>query len=265
MKEAIQYLLDRTLSNRPLITDEEQQILYDKKILVIGLSVGSQSTMSLVRSGIGNSYMLVDPDTVELKNLNRTPYFATDIGTKKVTALSKQLQAIDPYLQITTYDRIIDSSELRQLVQSSDLVLDAFDDFKQKVFLRQLAEEYKKPIITGFDIDKGALIIVERHDLGKVDNSVFFNKVTPERITQPASSIQEKIETFISVIGEENHTPAMLEAVRNIGTKYAGIPQLMIATNLMAASWTLAAIDTLLNKRSQSFRAYIDLESTIYR
>lgn len=257
-------LLMRTLSNRPLISEEEQLILYSKKIAVIGLSVGSQAAVTLVRSGIGREFILVDPDFIELKNLNRTPFFLQDVGKKKSLTLRNQLLQIDPHLSVTEFDRVVTTAELKKIVQDVDLVIDAFDDFKQKIQLRKLAAAHKTPIITGFDIDKGALVIVERNDRETVSREIFFNGIDETEITKPSSSIAEKIQTFISLIGEENHTAEMLEAVKNVGTKYAGIPQLMIATNLLAASWSIVAISIFLNKKSRSVRKYINLESMIY-
>jgi hypothetical protein len=259
-----EFLKMRTLSNRPLISEDEQLILYSKKIAIIGLSVGSQAATTLVRSGIGREFILVDPDVIELKNLNRTPFFLKDVGKKKSLTLRNQLLQIDPHLIITEFDRVVTAVELKKIVKNVDLVIDAFDDFKQKIQLRKLATAHKKPIITGFDIDKGVLVIIERNDLETVSRDIFFNGIDEAEITKPSTSITEKIKTFISLIGEENHTPEMLDAVRNVGTKYAGIPQLMIATNLLAASWSIAAISIILNKKSTSVRKYINLESAIY-
>src|SRR3989344_1429332 len=67
-----QYVLLRTARNRNIITEKDQLQLYNKRVAIIGLSVGSNITLSLLRSGVGNYFIVADRDVVEVTNFNRT-------------------------------------------------------------------------------------------------------------------------------------------------------------------------------------------------
>lgn len=60
---------------------------HDKSAIVIGLGgIGSWIALDLALLGIG-TLILIDPDTIESSNLNRTLYRLEDIGKKKTVAI----------------------------------------------------------------------------------------------------------------------------------------------------------------------------------
>lgn len=80
--------MDNTISD--IYTRQEgllQKDFKDESALVIGLGgIGSWVALNLALLGVG-TLVLVDPDTIEVSNLNRTLYKLSDLGRKKTEAI----------------------------------------------------------------------------------------------------------------------------------------------------------------------------------
>jgi molybdopterin/thiamine biosynthesis adenylyltransferase len=260
------YLDFRTFRNRDLITNKEQRDLYKKKILFIGMSVGSQALLTFVRTGIGNHYIIADADEIELHNLNRTNFFLDDLGQKKVNVVKKQIESIDPFINVKAIDEYITENNLENIVKGMDLIVDSFDNFGVKIMLRKIAKRMKIPVLSGFDISKGAMVISERYDCDKkLDVDFYLNGYSEKDIINSKSlSVEKKTNLFINIIGRKYHDSRMLSSVMRVGKDLSGYPQLAIATNLTSSLWTTAAIDILLNRVNKSVRVFLNLEKEIY-
>lgn len=94
--------------------------LSDTTLVILGVgAVGSWVATQLCQSGI-NRLVLVDNDTVEISNLNRSLYTQTDLGRYKVDALLQRLVSINPMLKGRLLrQRIADASELAGLLQDT--------------------------------------------------------------------------------------------------------------------------------------------------
>jgi sulfur carrier protein ThiS adenylyltransferase len=96
--------------------------------------LGSNAAVALVRAGVGK-LVLADFDVVEESNLNRQYYFQTDIGHKKVDALSRHLKSINPLVQVTGFDKQIFPSDVSHIFKNADLLIEAFDLAESKKWL----------------------------------------------------------------------------------------------------------------------------------
>jgi hypothetical protein len=261
-----EYLDFRTFRNRNIITHDEQVKVYNKKILFIGMSVGSQVLLSFVRTGIGNQILAADADKVELHNLNRTSFLIEHLNRKKVHVMGDQVFSIDPYVNYEAIDMFVDESNLNKLMFGVDLIVDCFDNFAVKIMLRKKAKKMKIPVLSGFDISKGAMVISERYDTEKNLNLDFFLNGHTEKELELTKDfdIRQKTELFIKIVGRKYHDKRMLSSVRAVGKTLTGYPQLSIATTLASSLWTAAALDILLGKVRKSVRVYLNLEKAIY-
>ena len=71
-------------------------------VAVCGLGgLGSNIAIALARAGIGK-LLLIDFDRVDITNLHRQQYKATQIGLYKSDALAENLLEIAPYTEIKT-------------------------------------------------------------------------------------------------------------------------------------------------------------------
>src|SRR5512147_2967096 len=78
--------------------------LRQSRVLVVGAGgLGSPAALYLAAAGIG-TLGIIDPDQVELSNLQRQILHATaDIGRPKVDSAREKLQRINPSVTVVTY------------------------------------------------------------------------------------------------------------------------------------------------------------------
>ncbi|WP_220040394.1 HesA/MoeB/ThiF family protein [Nonomuraea aridisoli] len=103
---------------------EPQLRLKNARVLVLGLGgTGSHVAWSLAASGVGRLH-LVDPDDVELSNLNRQIlYTEADVGRPKAEVAAERLRAVNSGIEITAEDaRVDDPAELGRLVDGCDVL-----------------------------------------------------------------------------------------------------------------------------------------------
>jgi molybdopterin/thiamine biosynthesis adenylyltransferase len=110
---------------------EPQERLKDARVLLVGVGgAGGFAAHGLVASGVGNLHC-VDPDVIELSNLNRQPlYREPDVGTAKIDVALRQLRSVNSDVVVTGERReLFTEHELGELVAggSYDLVLLAAD------------------------------------------------------------------------------------------------------------------------------------------
>lgn len=252
------YVSLRTIRHRNLLSRQEQNILYHKTIALAGLSVGSNVVEALIRYGIGNDYFLADSDTVSCSNFNRTLYTLDDIQNDKIDVVIKRINAIDPYIKVHAYTEGLNINNLENFISKADVVIDAFDNFTIKLALRKLAKSKKVPVVSGFDVEKGTLLIVERYDIEEnLDTEFYLNNYDIGQINK--GTLDERTQMFINIIGKKYHSKRMLESVQKVGTTLTGYPQLIIATFLTSSLFTLAVESILLKRNFPSTRKFYDL------
>jgi len=152
----------RTNRNRNKITAAEQSQLADKRVGIVGLSVGSALAISLAMERICGSLRLADFDTLELSNLNRIQTGVHHLGTPKTVAIARAIAEIDPYFQVELVHEGFTAENAEGFFDGLDLVSDACDQVKAKANLRWQAKQKGIPLIMETS-DRGMLDI-ERYD-----------------------------------------------------------------------------------------------------
>ena len=117
--------------------EKVQKAFQNSTVAICGLGgLGSNIAISLVRAGVGR-LILVDFDTVDVTNLNRQQYKACQLGMEKSQALRENLLEIAPYLEITAHTAKITPGNAGSLLESADVVCEAFDRADQKSMLTE--------------------------------------------------------------------------------------------------------------------------------
>lgn len=106
------------------------------RVAVVGVGgVGSWCAEALVRTGVG-SLLLVDPDAVDVSNLNRQlPAMASTIGRPKAQVLAERLRAVMPTVDV---EAVVDAYRCDAPVfdvSGFDAVVDAIDSVRDKARL----------------------------------------------------------------------------------------------------------------------------------
>ena len=104
-------------------------------IAVCGLGgLGSNIAITLARAGIGK-LLLIDFDRVDITNLHRQQYKASQIGLYKADALAENLLEISPYTEVKTVTAKITEENFADLLKGADVVCEAFDNAEAKAML----------------------------------------------------------------------------------------------------------------------------------
>ena len=104
-------------------------------VAVCGLGgLGSNIAIALARAGIGK-LILIDFDRVDITNLHRQQYKASQIGMYKTYALTDNLREINPYIELEMHTERITEDNAVKILQGADIVCEAFDDAECKAML----------------------------------------------------------------------------------------------------------------------------------
>lgn len=110
-------------------------------VAVCGLGgLGSNIAISLARAGIGK-LILVDFDRVDITNLHRQQYKASQVGEYKTRALSVCLKEIAPYIELETHTVRITEDNTTRLLEDADIICEAFDNPECKAMLVNIVLE----------------------------------------------------------------------------------------------------------------------------
>ncbi|MFA9477655.1 molybdopterin-synthase adenylyltransferase MoeB [Phycisphaerales bacterium AB-hyl4] len=134
----------------PEVTLEGQKKLKAASVLVIGSGgLGAPVSMYLAAAGIGRIGM-VDFDVVDESNLQRQILFDTkDVGTHKLTAARDRLTAINPNVQIDTYEARFSSDNALDIIKPYDVVIDGTDNFPTRYCTNDACVMLGKPNVYG--------------------------------------------------------------------------------------------------------------------
>lgn len=117
----------------PGVGAEGQARLRRARVLLVGAGgLGSPAALYLAAAGVGH-LGLVDPDRVALHNLQRQLLHATaDVGRPKVESARDRLRALDPRVDVATYDARLDASNALEILRGYDVVVDGSDNLRTR-------------------------------------------------------------------------------------------------------------------------------------
>ncbi len=237
--EVIDYATDFQKRNKGII---EESVLQERTVLIIGLgSGGSAIALDLVRCGVTN-LILIDFDEVSLSNLCRSVYDLHDVGKDKTDAIYQKLLSINPCANIELRKEDVFEmrrKELLEVIEKSDLIIEATDSVKTKVLINGLAHSLKPVFYPAV------------YDSGKGGDILF---------TLPGFPCYECV--FSSIIGEMKEEK---KADWDYTTDHAKpMPALICDIQVVVARTVKLALGILLGDREDSFIEKItELDSSI--
>jgi len=114
---------------------ELQEKFSKATVAICGLGgLGSNIAVALARAGIGK-LILIDYDRVDISNLHRQQYKATQVGMYKTEALKENLIEISPYVLLKTHIAKITEENFQELLAEADIICEAFDKAEAKAML----------------------------------------------------------------------------------------------------------------------------------
>ena len=100
------------------------------KVLMIGAGgLGAPLGLYLAAAGVGR-LGIVDFDVVDFNNLqSQITFTTTDVGRPKAQAAKERLAAMNPQIQIDTYETRLTSDNALDLFRDYDIIVDGTDNF----------------------------------------------------------------------------------------------------------------------------------------
>jgi molybdopterin/thiamine biosynthesis adenylyltransferase len=129
---------------------EGQERINQSHALVIGAGgLGSPALLYLAAAGVA-TITIVDPDTVDLTNLQRQIAHTTaSAGIAKVDSAKAAMRAINPHITVHARCEAATAASLAALVPQADVVLDCTDNFATRHAINAACVTYGKPLVSG--------------------------------------------------------------------------------------------------------------------
>ncbi len=130
----------------PEIGVDGQRRLKAGSVLCIGAGgLGSPAAMYLAAAGVG-TIGIVDFDVVDYSNLQRQIIHGTpDVGRSKLESAKDRLLAINPHVDVRTYETALSSKNALELFKPYDVILDGTDNFPTRYLVNDACVILGKP------------------------------------------------------------------------------------------------------------------------
>ncbi len=127
-----------------------QKKLFDGRVLIIGAGgLGSPIALYLAAAGVG-TIGLADADDVDLSNLQRQiAHHTKDIGIPKVLSAKEKMVAMNPDVQVNTYQTWVSAANIGELIADYDFIIDGTDNFAAKFLINDACVLGNKPYSHG--------------------------------------------------------------------------------------------------------------------
>jgi molybdopterin/thiamine biosynthesis adenylyltransferase len=254
----------RTNRNQYKITRQERDLLSEKRVGIIGLSVGQSIALTLSMERGYGELRLADFDELELSNLNRIRTGVHNLSVPKAVITAREIAEIDPFLRVKCFlDGLTEENMDDFFLEGGklDMLIDECDGLDMKILCRYKARELQIPVL--MDTSDRGMLDVERFDL-EPNRPVLHGTVEGVDLKGIKDLTNEqKVPIIFRMLGIENVSlkikASMLEVNQSINTW----PQLASSVALGGAVGADVCRRILLDEFHDSGRYYVDLEEII--
>ncbi|MDQ6613901.1 MAG: molybdopterin-synthase adenylyltransferase MoeB [Actinomycetota bacterium] len=134
----------------PEVDVKGQQKLLDSKVLLIGAGgLGSPAALYLAAAGVG-TLGIIDMDVVDASNLQRQILHNLDrVGERKVDSAKKTLTALNPDVNVVTYDVRLGADNVLPIFEGYDVIVDGTDNFPTRYLVNDASLKLDIPVVHG--------------------------------------------------------------------------------------------------------------------
>jgi len=127
-----------------------QQRLLQSKVLLIGAGgLGSPAALYLAAAGVG-TLGIIDMDVVDESNLQRQILHNMDrVGDRKVDSAKKTLTALNPDVDVVTYDVRLGADNVLDIFAGYDVIVDGTDNFPTRYLVNDASLKLDIPVVHG--------------------------------------------------------------------------------------------------------------------
>jgi sulfur-carrier protein adenylyltransferase/sulfurtransferase len=134
----------------PEVGETGQLKLLGSKVLLLGAGgLGSPAALYLAAAGVG-TLGVIDMDVVDESNLQRQILHNLDrVGERKVDSAKKTLTALNPDVNVVTYDVRLGADNILDIIDGYDVILDGTDNFPTRYLVNDASLLKRIPVVHG--------------------------------------------------------------------------------------------------------------------
>jgi sulfur-carrier protein adenylyltransferase/sulfurtransferase len=134
----------------PEVGEKGQQKLLDSRVLLLGAGgLGSPAALYLAAAGVG-TIGIIDMDVVDDSNLQRQILHNLDrVGERKVDSAKKTLTALNPDVNVVTYDVRLGADNILDVIDGYDVIVDGTDNFPTRYLVNDASLLKRIPVVHG--------------------------------------------------------------------------------------------------------------------
>jgi len=134
----------------PEVGEAGQQKLLGSKVLLLGAGgLGSPAGLYLAAAGVG-TIGIIDMDVVDQSNLQRQILHNMDrVGERKVDSAKKTLTALNPDVNVVTYDVRLGADNILDIIDGYDVIVDGTDNFPTRYLVNDASLLKRIPVVHG--------------------------------------------------------------------------------------------------------------------
>jgi molybdopterin/thiamine biosynthesis adenylyltransferase/rhodanese-related sulfurtransferase len=134
----------------PEVDVKGQQKLLESKVLLLGAGgLGSPAALYLAAAGVG-TLGIIDMDVVDESNLQRQILHNMDrVGDRKVDSAKKTLTALNPDVNVVTYDVRLGADNVLEIIDGYDVIVDGTDNFPTRYLVNDASLLKRIPVVHG--------------------------------------------------------------------------------------------------------------------
>ncbi|PQZ99283.1 adenylyltransferase/sulfurtransferase MoeZ [Arthrobacter sp. MYb224] len=204
----------------PGVGVEGQERIANAKVLIVGAGgLGSPIASYLIAAGVGE-LSVIDPDTVELSNLQRqTVHRETDQGQLKVESVRRLAEELNSEVSVRLYAQRLDPGNALELFAEHDVVIDGSDNFATRYLSNDAAELTQTPLVWGTIFQFSGQVSVFDPRVGPMLRDIFPD--LPEADSVPSCAEGGVFGALCGVIGSLMATEA-LKLITGVGEPLSG-------------------------------------------
>jgi sulfur-carrier protein adenylyltransferase/sulfurtransferase len=134
----------------PEVGEKGQMKLLASKVLLLGAGgLGSPAALYLAAAGVG-TIGIIDMDVVDASNLQRQILHTLDrVGMRKVDSAKAALTAMNPDINVVTYDTRLGADNILDIIDGYDVIVDGTDNFPTRYLVNDAALLKNIPVVHG--------------------------------------------------------------------------------------------------------------------
>lgn len=237
-----EYLKKAFSRNIGILSEKDMEILAKSRVAIPGMGgVGGIHLVTLTRLGIGK-FNIADFDKFDIVNINRQ-YGAkvSNFNKPKIYCMAKEAKDINPYLEISLFEKGLNLDILDDFLNDVDVVVDGLDffefDIRRELFNR--AREKGIYVVTAAPLGFGSALLVFAPDSGMSFDEYF-------DVYEGMPEIEKYLNFGLGLAPKGLHIKYIDKS--KIDLKAQRGPSSIVACNICAAMAGVEVIKILLNR-----------------